>query len=299
MKNSLSTENRTFIRILFFVLLITSLSCNLSKATGSPIPTSSGYGQETEIILPLPGSSAYASPSLIPTSIPSPDVRPTDRPTTQIPEEPLPLPTPVENVEIVLSTCPTESELERFNTDFHILFDSAIAFPPYDCQNGTGPGGEVNPKLVLFQGLRVIHALQFNQPLPWTELSLYEWLKGAIHGIVITDVEYSYCCEAGNEIVLKGELLSQTDYQAWANPQSGVGLMSLVGLIVHEARHAEIGGHTCGSDDLTLEELGAWGVQYYLFLYMVENSAPDFFTQEQRQVASQHADTALARICNP
>ncbi|OGO18592.1 MAG: hypothetical protein A2Z14_12040 [Chloroflexi bacterium RBG_16_48_8] len=200
---------------------------------------------------------------------------------------------------MLLSTCPTESELNRFNTDFDILFDSTIPFPPYGCQNGTGPDGEVNPKLTLYQGLRVIHALHFNQPLPWTELSLYEWLKGAIHGIVITDAEFSHCCAAGKQIVLKGDLLYQPDYQIWVNPQSGGGLIGLIGLIVHEARHAEIGGHTCGLDDATLEELGAWGTQSYLFLYLAENTPLAFFNQEQRQMAIQHSDTALARICNP
>ena len=153
--------------------------------------------------------------------------------------------------------------------------------------------------MALYQGLRVIHALHFDQSLPWTQRNLYVWLKEAIHGIVITDAEYSYCCQAGKQIVLKADLLYQPDYQVWGNPQSGGGLMGLVGVIIHEARHAEIGGHTCGADDATLEELGAWGVQYYLFLYMAENTPATFFSQDQRQMALDHADTALTRICNP
>jgi hypothetical protein len=223
----------------------------------------------------------------------------TESPVVQTPDPVIASATPVQNIEILLSTCPSESELERFTSDFHILFDEKISYPPYDCHNGKGPEGEVNPRLAFFQGLRVIHALQFNKPLPWTDLTLYQWLKGAIRGIVITDAEYSHCCTSDMEIVLKADLLLQPDYQFWINPQSGSGLIGLIGLIVHEARHAEVGGHTCGSDDATLEELGAWGTQYYLFLYMAQNAHPGFFTEDQRQIALNHAETAIQRICTP
>jgi hypothetical protein len=36
-----------------------------------------------------------------------------------------------------------------------------------------------------------------------------------------------------------------------------------VQLIVHEARHAEGPEHTCGPNDMTIDELGAWGAVYY------------------------------------
>jgi hypothetical protein len=233
---------------------------------------------------------SYRSP------IPIPSRTRTPSPT---PHPPQPSPTPAANIDVLLSICPSEAELERFKSDFDILFDPDLGFPTYACQNGTGPGDTINPRLTFFQALRAIHALQFDQSLPWTEYSLYDWLKNTINGMVLTETEFSHCCEAENRIVLKADLLEQADNLVWANPQSGGGLIGFIGLIVHEARHAEVGGHTCGTDDETLEELGAWGVQYYLFIYIAEHSPQGFFTEEQIQAAQSHADTAIGRICHP
>lgn len=193
----------------------------------------------------------------------------------------------------MLATCPTADEIERFQTDFDIFFDPAVGLPPFACE-------DANHQLAVYQALRAMSALHFDQPLPWTSYSLYDWLQSAISGIVLTTTDISYCCDSQNRIVLKADLLSQPSYAYWYDPQSGIGLMSLVGLIVHEARHAEIGGHTCGnSDDATLEEMGAWGVQYYLFLWMAEHTPPGLLTPTQREAAMAHAETALGRICNP
>jgi len=120
----------------------------------------------------------------------------------------------------------------------------------------------------------------------------------AIDGIKLTTTSVSHCCDPDNRIVLKSDLLGQASHATWYDPQSGIGLSNLVGLIVHEARHAEIGGHTCGHDDQTLEELGSWGVQYYYFTWLAEHSA-GWLTEQQKTGASYSADVALERICNP
>jgi hypothetical protein len=302
MKKCRFSDIRSSYKLAATAIVLAMIACNLNQVVNPypnlPTAPPSKIAAVTES-LSNENSPGNSPSDHNPTPPPRTVIYPTDESPVQTPIELLATATPVENIETLLSTCPSDLELDRFNTDFHILFDSADPFPPYECQDGTGPGGQVNPKLALYQGLRAIHALQFSQALPWTEHGLYEWLREAIHGIVVTDTEYSHCCAAGKKIVLKADLLYQLDYQVWGNPQSGGGLMGLIGLIVHEARHAEIGGHTCGSDDCTLEELGAWGVQYYLYLYMAENTPAAFFTQQQRQMTLNHADTALTRISNP
>jgi hypothetical protein len=203
------------------------------------------------------------------------------------------------SIDAVMQSCPSQAELALLEQDFDLSFDPAAGLPPFACQDGLDPGGGVNPRLVLYQALRAISALTFSEPLPWTDLSLYEWLRNAIRGIVLTNTELSYCCDPQGRIVLKADLFSQPFLASWHDAQQGVGLEGLVGLIVHEARHAEVGGHTCGNDDLTLEELGAWGVQYWLFIWMAEKTPPTMLTAEQRDGALGHALTALGRICNP
>jgi len=279
--------HRRFSLPLLTILLLINFACNLPSLTVTPSDSpratdlTSPPSESTRTSIPLsptrtahsnPTSVVERTPALLPTSIP---------------------PTLVVSLDDLLATCPTEEEIERFQIDFDIFIDPEVGLPPYSCE-------DTNPRLAIYQALRAMSALYFDQPLPWTSYSLYDWLRGAVSGIVLRATEISYCCDDQNRIVLKSELLSQPSYSSWYDPQSGIGLMDLVGLIVHEARHAEIGGHTCGnSDDATLDEMGAWGVQHYYFLWMAEHTPPGLLTPTQREAAITHAETALGRICNP
>jgi hypothetical protein len=287
--------------LLILGFLLPTLSCNLNLKTNPPTenlmasPSSVVSNEENTDTSWSSGTPTHPAPRHTSTSPPGgqPD---------KITPSPTPIqstPTPVANIDVLLSSCPAPMELERFNTDFDIVFEPELHFPHYACQNGTGPNGNVNPQLAFYQALRVIHSLQFDTTLPWTDQTLYNWLKSTIDGAVLNETEVSYCCDPTNRIVIKAFLLHQDDYQFWVNPQSGSGLIGFIGLLVHEARHAEIGGHTCGTDDETLEELGAWGTQYYLYKFMAENTPKGYFTDLQRQSAMSHANTALNRICNP
>jgi len=203
-------------------------------------------------------------------------------------------------IDNLLTTCPTQQELDRFNADFDIFFDPAAGLPPYACQDGRDPGGSVNPRLAIYQALRAMDALTFHQPLSWTSLSLYNWLQSTITGFNIAPVQYSGCCDAQGRITLKSDLLTQPSYAAWLEPQQSVGLMHFAGLIVHEARHAEGKPHTCqGTEDATLSEMGAWATQYYFFLWMANHTPPDELSDAERAAATWAANDALTRICNP
>jgi len=80
-------------------------------------------------------------------------------------------------VDAIMTSCPTACELAWFNSDFDIVFEEIAGLPPYACQNGLDPGGGVNPRLVVYQALRAMDALSFDQPLPWTDQDLYAWLR--------------------------------------------------------------------------------------------------------------------------
>jgi hypothetical protein len=203
-------------------------------------------------------------------------------------------------IDDLLTTCPTQQELDRFNADFDIFFDPAANLPPYACRDGRDPGGGVNPRLAVYQALRAIDALAFDQPLPWTSLSLYDWLRSTITGFNIAPVPYSGCCDELGRITLKADLLSQPSYATWLEPGQSVGLMHFAGLVVHEARHAEGKPHTCqGTEDATLSEMGAWAAQYYFFLWMANHAPPGQLSDTESAAATWAANDALTRICNP
>lgn len=279
--------------------LLIGMACSQSgtawPATQTALPTSAD-------IAPTPSPSPTVSPTQTPTpsSLPTLTPVPTSLPTlTPVPTS---LPSPVLgwSADQIVASCPTQDELDLINSHFDILFAPEANLAPYACQDGLNPDGSVNPRLAVYQALRAMGAMTFDAPLPWTEFSLYDWLRQAITGIVLKPVQNSYCCDGQGRIVLKSSLMGQPSHAAWHNPQTGIGLESLVGLIVHEARHAEIGGHTCdGTDDATLEELGAWGTQYWLYIWLADHTPAGFLTQAERQAAHSHASTALSRICNP
>jgi hypothetical protein len=283
-------------RFLLFpaAMLLASVTCNLPGAT------TPSREEPAELTRTSPSfKPAETMSTKMPTQLNTP------RQTTQpIPKrEPITSaisPTPVASLDGLLSTCPSTEEIDRFQADFDIVFDPDLGLTPYSCEAGVYPDDADNARLMVFQALRTISALRFNQLLPWTDASLYDWLQEAIESIVLTSTSTSYCCDSQNRIVLRAALLNQPSYTAWYNQQSGIGLMSFVGLLVHEARHAENGGHTCdGINDETLDELGAWGVQYYLYLWMAEHSPAGLLTPVEREGATAHASTALGRICNP
>ena len=88
----------------------------------------------------------------------------------------------------------------------------------------------------------------------------------------------------------------------WIDPAIGGGLYDTAALFVHEARHNNGKPHTCGANDQTLDELGAWGAQYYLGIWtalysgsLFDGPAPDPTAYRAAQIGK--AELPLQRIC--
>jgi hypothetical protein len=88
-------------------------------------------------------------------------------------------------------------------------------------------------------------------------------------------------------------------YREVVNASTGVGLIHHIGLIVHDARHADINiGHNCaGGNDTTLAYMGAWAAQYHFF-DLCANNTGDFFTAYQKGAMDGTAQMILeSRFC--
>ncbi|PIU21068.1 MAG: hypothetical protein COT15_04195 [Candidatus Diapherotrites archaeon CG08_land_8_20_14_0_20_34_12] len=197
----------------------------------------------------------------------------------------------------MLQDCPTQEEISRFEHDFNISSDEA--FVEYSCANGINPNypsGKLDPRLTLYQMLRLMNALEFSKPLPWTDKSLYDWFKGNIKGIYINNSsEYSFCCDPERVINLKGEVVGASYDANWV---MGAGMAYLIVLAIHEARHIDV-GHTCGSNDNNLDELGAWAIQYYLEYWLVNYLPSNYQTQNEKENLASDAEYILhTRFCN-
>ena len=210
----------------------------------------------------------------------------------------------VSPVEQLIGSCPTAAEVAEINGTFALSFEGDPTAGTLVCTTAGGSANLTRLQERAYQALRVMRRLAFQRPLPWTSQGLYDWLNGAIDGIRFrNDITFSFCCSPANTINVQTGNFAPLQTTRWIDPSSGTGLAGLVGLFVHEARHNQTGGHTCGAGDATVTELGAWGTQYYLFLWMALYSgtffdATDPWTGFYREGALSHADVALRRVCS-
>lgn len=207
-------------------------------------------------------------------------------------------------VESIVSRCPTAAEVARFNSDFALSFENDPTGGTLVCTAATGAANLSLLQARTYQVLGVLRELRFTRPLPWTALPIYEWLTSTIDGIRLrSDIDFSFCCDPPGMINIQTRNSSALQTDQWISPALGTGIESLPTLFVHEARHNQPGfPHTCGSDDATIAELGAWGAQYYFNLWeglysgsFLNASAP--YSSYYREFAILRSESVLGRIC--
>ena len=191
-----------------------------------------------------------------------------------------------------LRTCPTPEEVDAIDRDLELNFiEDSTADRPLACTAAAGSVDLTELQMGAYQTLRLMKAAEFTELLPWTTLSLYDWLLTAIDGMDFdSTARTSHCCR-GQRIVISTRL-GETEqgfgfgpywiyaYRRDGYPESlGVAAVALIELFVHEARHAEGVHHTCGTgDDATFAEGGAWNYAYHTLLWFREKYLPpDFF----------------------
>jgi len=223
------------------------------------------------------------------------------------------------SIDELLTSCPLAADLDAIDKDFDLVFDRVDTSGPLVCTAAQGSRDLTRPRERAYQALLVIRALEFDAPLPWTSSGLYAWLKATIKGITFLE-DMSECCGTGSRggdylFVRLGADSVFYATELWANG-AGYGLSPLVDLIVHEARHANIGGHTCpdGASDSTFEEMGAWGTEHTFQRWLAYHADPCFLrptlppnTKYEYQLQSANAyqlaalevadRTAMVRFC--
>ena len=196
-------------------------------------------------------------------------------------------------VDQLLARCPTAAEVASINADLDLSFETDPTAGTFRCTPEIGSVNLTEMQRRVYQTLLVMRELQFSEPLPWTSKQLYTWFTDVISGIRFrSDIEYSFCCDPQGTINVRQ---SPNSYLAlttrWVEPELGGGLIDLLVHFAHEARHYEGKPHTCGSNDNTIAEMGAWGVQYYLDLWLAEKVDTAFISDsDYLAMAKQHAD---------
>ena len=206
-------------------------------------------------------------------------------------------------VDAFIANCPSAADVASISADLNISFESDPTAGTLVCTAAAGSADLTRAQLRAYQALRVMRQLQFTRPLPWTSLQLYAWLNQQIDGIRFRgDIPLSFCCDPARVVNIAITNAAALTTQRWIDPQSGAGVSGLMTVIVHEARHSEIGGHTCGSNDATYGELGAWGIQHDLKIWLalytgsfLDAPGPDL--SFYRLLEFGDADVLLSRFC--
>jgi len=181
------------------------------------------------------------------------------------------------DIKTFLKQCPTQdSNITTILNDFEIRLNGVkiTEFPCTEPVSAMSVADYSNP-LIYLQTLRVIYYMDRYLPenhLPWTDQTLYDWMKDNVDGINIQDgVSGGYCCD-----IIDGKLFFVTGNQDASNREFDKywrGISGNITFFAHEVRHADPGsyphssccGITNGCDDTYDEnDLGAYGVQYWL-----------------------------------
>jgi len=176
------------------------------------------------------------------------------------------------SIDQLITSCPPAAVLDAIDVDFDIRFEFIGDDPAGTTLVCTAAGGSrdlTHTQERIYQALIGLRALEFDQPLPFTGLPLYEWMAESIDGIrVIEDAPGSSCCappngESGDYVTIQSDALRSWLTTDLFGTTGGGGMFQLLQLLVHETRHANGPLHTCGGDDNTIAEAGAWAAVYH------------------------------------
>src|SRR5215468_2474657 len=86
-------------------------------------------------------------------------------------------------VDALLAGCPTATEVSAISADLQLSFEGSLSDGTLACTAASGSANLTEVQRRVYQSLRVVKALSFARPLPWTSQTLYSWLVSAIDGI--------------------------------------------------------------------------------------------------------------------
>jgi hypothetical protein len=208
-------------------------------------------------------------------------------------------------VDEFLAKCPTEAEMDAVDADVTLRFDSdpTAGSGQLACRATLGSRDLTPFQKRVYNAIRVIKEFEFDEPLPWTSKPLYDWFADAADTVKFREeISLSFCCEPTGVINIRTHGLAINETERFLDPALEDGIASFILLLLHETRHAEGYIHTCGTNaDLRLTEMGAWGLQYSLDVWMADHtdakyfSAPD--TDYRRFFLEDAKDIVQAYIC--
>jgi hypothetical protein len=173
-------------------------------------------------------------------------------------------------------------ELDEIDQEVTVRFEGDASAGALVCTEAGGSRDLTRIQARMYQALAYMKRARFDAPLPWTADELYSWFTTLVKGVrVRSDIPNAFA-EMSEHVI---DVLGTRDEAA--GPESS--FPSYVMVLVHEARHLQVGGHTCGTKDSTIAEMGANGTQYYLMVWIAQHDPGA--TLQERAYAQNQADS--------
>ena len=185
----------------------------------------------------------------------------------------------ITDIDAFLEMCPTDDPIfEQLTIDFALMKNGVWIDPTeLTCTSPVSklPIEEWTDELIFYQTIRTMYYMDFGQAehLPWTSLSLYDWMRKLVNGARIEDgVIGGSCCSRidGRNVFLFGSAdeFNRDFDRSWR------GILGNLSFYAHERRHSDpdAPGHTstvCCEGPACDQEyneanLGAYGVSFWL-----------------------------------
>ena len=194
------------------------------------------------------------------------------------------LPSRQPTVDEVLASCPSAADISLVDADLDLRFEADPSPGPLVCTAVAGSADLTFVQERTYQAVLLLRRISFDRPLPWTDLSLYDWFIASIDGVRIKAdfAGAGYCCGPARYMWIN-PLQLPLPTEKWSSPEAGRrGMENFVRALVHEARHVhpDHRRHLCpdGMLDLTMEEGGAYSIEVQLMEMMALHGDPLFFT---------------------
>jgi hypothetical protein len=195
---------------------------------------------------------------------------------------PPPLPSGPNFLDLRLAGCPTADELASV-ADHKMIFDTSTNAGPLFCRESEGSRDLTYSQKRVYWALILMKELRFDAPLPWTDRPLYDWYRDTIDAVRINATEgTSHYFSPDRTVIMHVNAAASAELR-WPTIQQ------FIGLLVHEVRHADAGGHLCGTRDNRVSDLGAYGAQNMFFTWIAEHSDPAVIPVEYRPYAAHTA----------
>ncbi len=143
-------------------------------------------------------------------------------------QRPTPTTTQPKWVEELIDDCPTTEQIAAINQQLDLLFETDPS-SGMTARSAENDSANLTPtRRRVYMSLIVAQHLEFTDPLPWTELKLYNWLANSIEGIRFRDdIQNSFCCGPPGYINIRTTPSTFHSFSdRWWDPATGVGGVS-------------------------------------------------------------------------